>query len=153
MMGRRARCIDGINPTIYHYKNSHSHMIKSHDWLVQLTPTPRVPQLPESDCRTTQSSVVAIPAQKPEHLPRESYRRHVRLFSGLRCQPPVTPGSLHRYFGLSAFLLLPRRPHPPGEGEPTSHLREDFGPSVGCFLHLSAFSSVLLRYLPCLYAL
>ena len=26
MMGRRAKCIDGINPTIYHYKNSHSHM-------------------------------------------------------------------------------------------------------------------------------
>ena len=39
MMGRRAKCIDGINPTIYYYKNSHSHMIKSHDWLVQLTPT------------------------------------------------------------------------------------------------------------------
>ena len=39
MMGRRAKCIDGINPTIYHHKNSHSHMIKSHDWLVQLTPT------------------------------------------------------------------------------------------------------------------
>ena len=38
-MDRRARCIDGINPTIYYYKNSHSHMIKSHDWLVQLTPT------------------------------------------------------------------------------------------------------------------
>ena len=41
MMGRRAKCIDGINPTIYYYKNSHSHMIKSHDWLVQLTPTNR----------------------------------------------------------------------------------------------------------------
>ena len=39
MMGRRAKCIDGINPTIYYYKNSHSHMIKSHDWLVQPTPT------------------------------------------------------------------------------------------------------------------
>ena len=39
MMGRRASYIDGINPTIYYYKNSHSHMSKSHDWLVQLTPT------------------------------------------------------------------------------------------------------------------
>ena len=39
MMGRRVKCIDGINPTIYYYKNSHSHMIKSHDWLVQPTPT------------------------------------------------------------------------------------------------------------------
>jgi hypothetical protein len=32
-------CIDGINTTIYHYKGSHNHMIRSHDWLSQLTPT------------------------------------------------------------------------------------------------------------------
>ena len=31
--GEKARCIDGINTTIYYYENSHSHMIWSHDWL------------------------------------------------------------------------------------------------------------------------
>ena len=58
MMGRRAKCIDGINPTIYYYKNFHSHMIKSHGWLVQPTPTEVVPctdgieypSLPEVSC-------------------------------------------------------------------------------------------------------
>ena len=46
MMGRRAKCIDGISPTIYYYKNSHSHINKSHDWLVQ--PTPTVPSRPST---------------------------------------------------------------------------------------------------------
>ena len=31
--GRKARCIDGINTTIYYYEISHNHMIWSHDWL------------------------------------------------------------------------------------------------------------------------
>ena len=37
--GRRVNYIDVINTTIYPYKNSHSHMTKSHDWLAQLTQT------------------------------------------------------------------------------------------------------------------
>ena len=31
--GEKAKCIDGINTTIYYNENSHNHMIWSHDWL------------------------------------------------------------------------------------------------------------------------
>ena len=33
--GAKASYIDGINTAIYYYKNSHSHMIQSHNWLAQ----------------------------------------------------------------------------------------------------------------------
>ena len=74
MMDRRAKCIDGINPTIYHHKNSHSHMIKSHDWLVQLTPT-----LPPCNSQKNKQTATANTTRKEKLPPNEknlTYLQH-----------------------------------------------------------------------------